>query len=79
MSGKCKVELGYAATHISTVGKSRPERLQLYMDTFTDQFKASWDINGDEEPDRRGRRPMKFLDFANHQLDLIETDVSLFF
>lgn len=75
MSGTGKSEQGDADV-ISTVGKSREERLQMYMDTFSDEFKASWDLNGEEEADRRGRRPMKFRDFANHQLDRIESDVS---
>lgn len=42
-------------------------------ETFTDEWKSSWD-DSDDEVDNEGRRPMKFRDFASHELDMLETD-----
>ncbi|KAL1831695.1 hypothetical protein ACET3Z_001346 [Daucus carota] len=59
---------------LSMVGRSREERLEMFMNTFNDEFKACWDSDDAGVDPHTGRRPMKFRDFASHQLDMIETD-----
>lgn len=44
MSGKGKI----VEDVISTVGMSREERLKMFMDTFTEEYKAYWDSDYDE-------------------------------
>ena len=63
---------------LSMVGRSREERLEMFMNTFNDEFKACWDSDDAGVDPHTGRRPMKFRDFASHQLDMIETDVSTY-
>lgn len=55
-------------------GRSREERLKNFIDSFTEEEKAEWDT--DDEEDENGRHSMSFEEYVSHRLDMMESDVS---
>lgn len=59
-------------------GRSREERLKNFIDSFTEEEKAEWDTDGEEE-DENGRHSMTFEEYVSHRLDMMESDVSSYY
>lgn len=55
-------------------GNSREERLKNFIDSFTEEEKAEWDTDGEE--DEMGYHSMTFEEYVSHRLDMMESDVS---
>ncbi|WOH07184.1 hypothetical protein DCAR_0626613 [Daucus carota subsp. sativus] len=53
-------------------GRSREERLKNFIDSFTEEEKAEWDT--DDEEDENGRHSMSFEEYVSHRLDMMESD-----